>query len=115
MLGSSFAILVAIAHVLFMVVETFLWTTPGVRRRFGYSVQQAEDSRVLAANQGIYNGALGAALLWSVLAGETTTTAVLLAFVVTVGIYGAYSAKRSILFVQALPAGIALALVQLGY
>lgn len=114
MLGSSFAVLVAIAHLLFMVVETFLWTTPGVRRRFGQTAQQAEASRVLAANQGVYNGALAVALLYSVIAGEVATVSTLLAFVVVVGVYGAYSAKRSILFVQALPAALALALVQLG-
>lgn len=114
MLGNAFAIFVAVAHVLFMVLETFLWTTPAVRRRFGQTAEQAEATRVLAANQGVYNGALAGALLWSVLAGHTATTTVLLAFVVVVGVYGGYSAKRSILVIQALPAAIALTLVQLG-
>ncbi|MEM9459588.1 MAG: DUF1304 domain-containing protein [Myxococcota bacterium] len=114
MLGSSVAVVVAVAHLLFMVLETFLWTTPGVRKRFGQTAEQAEASKVLAANQGVYNGALAVALLWSVITGQVATTSVLLAFVVAVGIYGAYSAKRSILFVQALPAAVALALVQLG-
>ncbi len=114
MLGNAFALLVAVAHVLFMVVETFLWTTPAVRRRFGQTAEQAEATRVLAANQGIYNGALAGALVWSVFASQPATTVVLLAFVVVVGVYGGYSAKRSILVIQALPAAIALALVQLG-
>jgi len=113
-LGFGFAIFVGIAHLLFMVVETFLWTTEGVRKRFGQTAQQAEETRVLAANQGVYNGALGVALLWSIVAGEAVTTSVLLVFVVVVGVYGAYSAKRSILFVQALPAALALTLTQLG-
>lgn len=114
MLATAFVVLVAVAHVLFMVLETFLWTTPGVRRRFGQTAEQAEATRVLAANQGVYNGALAGALLWSVSTGQVATTTVLLAFVVVVGLYGAYSAKRSILFIQALPAALALTFVQLG-
>lgn len=97
-----------------MVLETFLWTTPAVRRRFQQSPEDAETTRVLAANQGVYNGALGAALLWSVFRGETASITVLLAFVVVVGLYGGYSAKRSILVIQALPAAIALGLVLQG-
>lgn len=114
MLGSIFAILVAVAHLLFMVLETFLWTSPGVRKRFGQTAEQAEASKVLAANQGVYNGALAVALGWSVITGHVVSTSVLLVFVVVVGVYGAYSAKRSILYVQALPAALALVLVQLG-
>jgi len=114
MLGSSLAVLVAVAHIAFMVLETFLWTTPAVRKRFGTTAQDAETTRVLAANQGVYNGALAAGLLWSVVMSNVATMQVLLAFVVVVGVYGAYSAKRSILFVQALPAALALALVLAG-
>jgi putative membrane protein len=113
-LGNAFAILVAVLHVVFMVFETFLWTTPGVRKRFGQTAEQAETTKVLAANQGVYNGALAAAIVWSVVAKQPTTTMVLLAFVVVVGLYGGYSAKRSILVLQALPGAIALALVQMG-
>ena len=114
MLANVFTLLVAVAHVLFMVLETFLWTTPKVRKRFGQTAEQAEATKVLAANQGVYNGALAGALVWSVVTDQVATTTVLLAFVVVVGIYGGYSAKRSILVIQALPAAIALALVQLG-
>lgn len=114
MLGTAFALFVAVSHFLFMVVETFLWTSPGVRRRFGQTAEQAAATKVLAANQGVYNGALAGAILWSVLAHQPATTTVLLAFVVVVGLYGGYSAKRSILVVQALPAAIALALVHFG-
>lgn len=114
MLANAFAIVVALLHVVFMVFETFLWTTPNVRRRFGQTAEQAETTKVLAANQGVYNGALAAALIYSVVTAQAATTTVLLAFVVVVGLYGGYSAKRSILVLQALPAAIALALVQLG-
>lgn len=114
MIGNAFAIVVAVLHVVFMVFETFLWTTPGVRKRFGQTAEQAETTKVLAANQGVYNGALAAAIAWSVIAKQPTTTMVLLAFVVAVGLYGGYSAKRSILVLQALPGAIALVLVQQG-
>ena len=114
MLALSLTLLVAVAHVGFMVLETFLWTTPRVRRIFGQSAEQAEASKVLAGNQGVYNGALGASLAWAALAGQTAAASVLLVFVIVVGLYGAATAKRSILFVQAMPAAIALALTQHG-
>ena len=59
MIAKITTLLVAVLHLVFMVVETFLWTTPAIRERFGQSVEQAEATRVLAANQGVYNGALG--------------------------------------------------------
>lgn len=114
MLAVALTLLVALAHIGFMVLETFLWTTPRVRRIFGQSAEQAEASKVLAGNQGVYNGALGASLAWAALAGQTAATSVLLLFVIGVGIYGAATANRRILFVQAMPAALALAFVQLG-
>lgn len=101
---------VAALHVVFMVFETFLWTTPKVRARFGQTAEQAETTRVLAANQGVYNGALAAALIWAQVSGELAARSVLLLYVVVVGVYGAATAKRSILFIQALPAAVALGL-----
>jgi putative membrane protein len=108
MLATTLTVLVAILHVVFMVVETFLWTSPGVRRRFGQTAEQAETTRVLAANQGVYNGALAASLLWALYSGNAGAVQMLLAFVVVVGLYGGATAKRSILVIQALPAGLAL-------
>jgi putative membrane protein len=104
---------VALIHVLFMVLETFLWTTPRGRKIFGQSVEGAEQTKVLAANQGVYNGALAALLAWAALTGETHAAIAGLVFVIAVGLYGAYSAKISILFLQAMPAAIALVLVWL--
>lgn len=101
---------VAALHVLFMVFETFLWTTPKVRKRFGQTAEQAETTKVLAANQGVYNGALAAGIIWAQVSGELAARAMLLVFVIVVGVYGAATAKRSILFIQALPAAVALAL-----
>lgn len=114
MLALVLTLVVAALHVGFMVLETFAWTTPKVRRSFGMSAEDAETTKVLAANQGIYNGALAAALVYAALRGEWNAVAILLAFVIVVGLYGAYSAKWTILIVQALPAGAALAAVLLG-
>lgn len=108
MLAKITTLLVAVLHLVFMVVETFLWTTPAVRERFGQSVEQAEATRVLAANQGVYNGALGLALAWAALTGNVTVAKVLLLFVLVVGLYGGATAKPSIFVLQALPAAIAL-------
>ena len=110
MISAGLALVVALEHVLFMVFETFLWTTPKVRKRFGQTAEQAETTRVVAANQGVYNGALAAGIVWAQVSGELAARAMLLVFVVVVGVYGAASAKRSILFIQSLPAAIALAL-----
>lgn len=103
-------LLVAVLHVLFMVLETFLWTTPRGRKIFGQTVEGAEQTKVLAANQGVYNGALAALLAWAALTGETHATMAGLVFVIVVGLYGAATAKGTILFIQALPAAVALAL-----
>ena len=103
MVGFALSLLVAALHAVFFVVESFLWTGKTVRRRFGMTPEQAEATKVLAANQGVYNGALAAALAWATVAGERATVLALLAFVVVVGVYGGATAKRSIFFVQALP------------
>ena len=108
MIAKITTLLVAVLHLVFMVVEAFLWTTPAIRERFGQSVEQAEATRVLAANQGVYNGALGLALAWAALTGNTTVAKVLLVFVIVVGLYGGATAKPSIFVLQALPAAIAL-------
>jgi putative membrane protein len=107
-------LVVALAHVAFMVLETFLWTTRRGRKIFGQTVEQAEATKVLAKNQGIYNGALAAVLAWAAFSGPRSTVVALLLFVVVVGAYGGITAKPTILVVQALPAAIALALVLLG-
>jgi len=112
-LATALTLLVAVSHFGFMILESVLWTRPQGRKVFGQTAEQAEQTRVLAANQGIYNGCLGAAILWSVAAGDTPATLVLLGFVVVVGVYGAATASRAILFVQAAPALVAAVLVVL--
>lgn len=106
-------VLVAVLHLAFMVLETFLWTTPRGRRIFGQSAEQAQLTKILALNQGVYNGALGLALIYAAWTGAATTAGVLLVVIVAVGIFGALTAKRSILYIQALPAAAALALLVL--
>ena len=72
--------LVALEHVYFLVLEMFLWTTPRTRATFGMSAEQAEQTRVLAANQGLYNGFLAAGLVWSLLAPASCATQLALFF-----------------------------------
>jgi putative membrane protein len=112
--ASNIAIsLVALIHVYILVLEMFLWDKPAGLRAFGQTQEAATASKVLAANQGLYNGFLAAGLLWSMLQGaEGFYTAVFfLTCIIIAGIYGAITASRKILFVQALPAVIALVLV----
>jgi len=107
--------LVALLHLYFLVLEMFLWDKPAGLRAFGHSAEAAASSKVLAANQGLYNGFLAAGLLWGLtLGGGGRHVAVFfLGCIVIAGLYGALTASRKILFVQALPGAIALALVWL--
>jgi putative membrane protein len=107
--------LVALLHVYFLVLEMFLWDTPYGRRTFNLTPDFAAASRVLAANQGLYNGFLAAGLLWGLslgIAGVAIKTFFLVCVVVA-GVYGGYSVNRRIFFVQAIPAIIALVVLHL--
>jgi putative membrane protein len=101
---------VGLLHVYFMVLETFLWTHPRGLKTFRQTKEDAEKSKVLAGNQGVYNGVLGAFLIWAAILADGGLARVLLTFVIIVGLYGGATVGRTILFVQALPAAIALAL-----
>jgi len=106
--------LVALEHVYFLVMEMFLWTTPRTRANFSMSVEQAENSKVLAMNQGLYNGFLAAGLFWSLVAPEGYARALALFFlgcVLVAGIFGGFTASPRIWVGQALPAAVALAAV----
>lgn len=109
--------LVALAHLYIMVLEMFLWDTPRGRRAFGLTPEFAAQSRVLAANQGLYNGFLAAGLIWGLWLGAagTAVTVFFLACVLVAGLYGAATANRRILFIQALPAALGLVLVALAW
>jgi putative membrane protein len=105
--------LIAALHVYILVLEMFLWTTPRGRRAFGLTPEFAEASKALAANQGLYNGFLAAGLAWGLLLGPAGRAVVLffLGCVLVAGVFGAATAARKILFIQAVPAAIAMALV----
>lgn len=107
--------LVAALHGYFLVLEMFLWDKPAGLKAFGQSPEQARASKVLAANQGLYNGFLAAGLVWGLAqgAGGLGTKVFFLACVLVAGLYGAATASRKILFVQAVPAAIALVLLWL--
>ena len=103
--------LVALLHAYFMVLEMFLWTKPAGLKAFGQKREQAEATKVLAANQGLYNGFLAAGLVWGLLLGAQGRHIQIffLACVIVAGVYGALTVGRKILFVQALPAALGLA------
>jgi putative membrane protein len=115
LVSTALVVLVALLHVYFLVLEMFLWDHPAGLRAFGHTREAAAASRMLAANQGLYNGFLAAGLLWGVslgTAGRDVTT-FFLGCVLVAGIFGAATASRKILYVQALPALVALAALRL--
>lgn len=107
--------IVGLLHVYFLVLEMFLWTKPAGLRAFGLTPEKAEASKVLAANQGLYNGFLAAGLFWSLWLGHDGwhVAFFFILCVIIAGIYGAATAGRKILYVQALPGLIALVLMHL--
>lgn len=101
--------LVALLHAYFLVLEMFLWTKPLGLKVFAQSREKAEQSKVLAANQGLYNGFLAAGLVYGLVTGSREFCLFFLACVAIAGVYGAATVSRKILFVQALPALLAIA------
>jgi putative membrane protein len=103
---------IALLHLYILVLEMFTWTTPRVRKMFGTTQEFAEASRALAANQGLYNGFLAAGLIWGLVHPDAETGRQIqmffLACIAVAGVFGAVTAKRSILFIQTVPAVIAM-------
>lgn len=111
LLAAALVGLVALEHLYFLYLEMFLWTTPKGLRIFGNTAQKAEDSKVLAANQGLYNGFLAAGLLWGLAypgAAGVHIQMFFLACVIVAGIYGGMTVKMRILYLQSGPALLAL-------
>ena len=106
--------LVAALHVYFLVLEMVLWTTPRGLKTFGNTQSKANETAVLAANQGLYNGFLAAGLVWGMIypipSFGLEIKTFFLGCVIVAGAYGAYSVSKRILYVQALPAAVALLL-----
>lgn len=102
--------LVALIHLYILVLEMFLWTKPKGRRAFGLTEEFAQQTKVLAANLGLYNGFLAAGLIWGLVQGQEgfATKVFFLGCVLVAGIFGAISSNKKILFIQGVPALIAL-------
>ena len=113
LLANVLIVLIALLHVYFLILEMFLWDKPKGLKVFGQSLETAVASKTLAMNQGLYNGFLAAGLVWGLSLGEAgdSIKVFFLACVLIAGIFGGLTATRKILFVQALPAAVALALL----
>ncbi|MDP2228729.1 MAG: DUF1304 domain-containing protein [Moraxellaceae bacterium] len=109
--------LVALLHLYFMVLEMFLWTRPMGRKVFGLTEAFANESRALAANQGLYNGFLVVGLVWGLLLGPEgfAQKVFFLSCVIVAGVFGGATVSKRIVWVQAMPAVVALALVYLSH
>jgi putative membrane protein len=110
MIATVLIALVALLHLYFLVLEMFLWTKPMGLRVFNNTPEFAQASKVLAANQGLYNGFLVAGLVWGLLLGAAGRPVLVffLGCVIVAGVYGAVTVSRKIFFVQAVPALLAL-------
>lgn len=100
--------LIALEHTGFLYLEMFLWTKkPGIKT-FRHSKEYAEKTKVLAANQGLYNGFLAAGLLWGLFHNNPVFGSQIIFFflacIIIAGIYAGITASRSIFYIQALPA-----------
>jgi putative membrane protein len=117
MLSNILIGLVALIHIYIVYLELFLWDKPQGMKAFGSTPEFAKASKVLAANQGLYNGFLAAGLIWGLWQGAAgfDVKVFFLLCVIIAGLYGAATASRKILFVQALPAGLALLALLAGY
>ena len=108
---------VAVLHVYFLILEMFLWTRPLGLKTFRNSIEKATESAALAANQGLYNGFLAAGLIWGLLHPNPGVALQIKIFfllcVIVAGAYGAATVSRRILYVQAVPAALALVLLWL--
>ncbi len=110
LLALLLTVLVAILHVYFLVLEMFLWTRPLGLKTFRNTPQKAETTRVLAANQGLYNGFLAAGIITGLALGQPVLVTFSLLCVVVAGAYGAWSVSPRIFYIQSVPAILALAL-----
>jgi putative membrane protein len=116
-LASIVIAIIALMHLWFLILEMFLWDKPTGRRAFGLTPEFAAQSKVLAANQGLYNGFLAAGLFWGLYLGATMegthVKIFFLACVLIAGVYGGLTATRKVLWIQATPALLALILLAL--
>ena len=123
MIVNGLIVVIALMHIGFMLLEMFLWTKPVGLKIFRQSLENAQISAKLAANQGLYNGFLAVGLLWAIFGGKYFMVSPLetvhmvnlfLGFIVVAGIYGGLTVSRRILLIQALPAALVLAAIHFG-
>ncbi|ATZ63260.1 DUF1304 domain-containing protein [Acinetobacter bereziniae] len=118
MVGQILVGLIALLHVYILVLEMFLWDKAYGLKAFGNTLEKAQLTKVMAQNQGLYNGFLAAGLFWSLCAPEIYATALanfFLACVLVAGIYGGLTASKKIIYIQAIPALLALLAVNLNF
>lgn len=113
LVANLLVLLVALLHIGFMALEMFFWNHPIGRKRFGLTPEFAKESATLAANQGHYNGFLAAGLLWGLAINSAAIKIFFLICALIAGIFGGFTGRRTILYVQALPALLALIAVYL--
>ena len=104
--------IVALIHAYILVLEMFLWEKPAGLRAFGLTKEFAAATRVLAGNQGLYNGFLAAGLIWGLVSGDVYVKIFFLGCVLVAGVYGATTANVRILWIQAAPAAVGLILLR---
>ena len=104
---------VAALHLGFLALEMFFWDHPFGRKRFGMTPEYSKASAALAANQGLYNGFLAAGLIWGLISGEFSVKVFFLICVIVAGVFGGITARRTILYMQALPGLLALVFLYL--
>ena len=106
-------VVVAALHAYFLVLEMVLWTKPAGRSAFGLTKEFAEETKALAANQGLYNGFLVAGLLWGLIDDDLAFKVFFLGCVIVAGLFGAATINRRILLIQSAPAALAPGVVLL--
>ena len=111
--ATTLVVLIAVVHLYILILQMFLWDTPKGMKAFGLTKEQASQTKILAANQGLYNGFLAAGLVWGLLLGDAgfQVKIFFLACVLAAGLYGTATANKRILFIQAIPAAVGLVLV----
>lgn len=107
------SLLVCLIHVYILVLEMFWWDTPKGHKAFGLEPDFAKATKVLAANQGLYNGFLAAGIAWSLWMADGAALLFFLGCVAVAGVYGAATASKRILFIQTVPAVLAMGAVLL--
>lgn len=115
LLACALVLLVALLHLYFLVLEMFFWTKPLGLKTFRNTSDKAEITRVLAANQGLYNGFLAAGLAWGLFTVQWNVVLFFLGCVIVAALYGAYSVNKRIFFVQGVPAIAAMAAVLVAF